>query len=261
MAKLAPLGRMFFAIGIVAFGILHLWHGAFVTRVAPPLPAWIPQSSVWAYVVGVGLVVAGLAIVAGFRLRAVAIVLGVLVLVSALLFHLPLAVATPINGGLWTNFGKALALSGGAFIAAATVQAAYRSESPVVSSSEILLPAGRFFFAAFLILCGVQHFIYFEFVQTLVPGWIPGHGFWTYLSGAALIAGGVGIALPLTGRVASVLTGSMIFLWVILLHLPRALSDLHNANETTAVFEALAMSGIAFMLTLPRAARPQVLAA
>ncbi len=40
----------------------------------------------------------------------------------------------------------------------------------------------------------------------------------------------------------------MIFLWVILPHIPRAMADFHNANETTAVFEALAFSGIAFML-------------
>ncbi len=40
----------------------------------------------------------------------------------------------------------------------------------------------------------------------------------------------------------------MILLWVVLLHVPRALADLHDASETSGVFEALAMSGIAFIL-------------
>jgi hypothetical protein len=39
----------------------------------------------------------------------------------------------------------------------------------------------------------------------------------------------------------------MILLWVVLLHIPRALA-LHNAGETAGIFEALAMSGIAFIL-------------
>jgi len=40
----------------------------------------------------------------------------------------------------------------------------------------------------------------------------------------------------------------MIFLWVLMLHIPRALADLHNANETTAVFEALAFAGVSFLI-------------
>jgi hypothetical protein len=43
----------------------------------------------------------------------------------------------------------------------------------------------------------------------------------------------------------------MLFLWVILLHIPRAIADPHsgNGNEWTSVFQALAFSGIAFILS------------
>ena len=53
----------------------------------------------------------------------------------------------------------------------------------------------------------------------------------------------------------------MIFLWVVMLHIPRAVTatPATRANETTAVFEALAFSGLAFLLagntTSPRPAR------
>jgi hypothetical protein len=43
----------------------------------------------------------------------------------------------------------------------------------------------------------------------------------------------------------------MIFLWVLMLHLPRAVAAADAAsrrNEWTAVFEALAISGIAFVV-------------
>jgi hypothetical protein len=42
-------------------------------------------------------------------------------------------------------------------------------------------------------------------------------------------------------------------MWVVMLHVPRALANLHNANETTAVFEALAFGGLAWFLASRRA--------
>jgi hypothetical protein len=42
----------------------------------------------------------------------------------------------------------------------------------------------------------------------------------------------------------------MMFLWVFLLHIPRAIADPRGSlgNEWTSVFEALAYSGVAFIL-------------
>jgi hypothetical protein len=58
------------------------------------------------------------------------------------------------------------------------------------------------------------------------------------------------LLLPQTARLAAALSGLMIFLWVVLLHIPRALAAVaaQSRNEWTAVFEALAISGIAFVL-------------
>jgi uncharacterized membrane protein len=109
---------------------------------------------------------------------------------------------------------------------------------------------GRLFFAAGLIAFGILQFIHGDFVATLVPAWISGHYFWTYFAAIALITGGAGLILPQTARLAAALTGLMIFLWVMLLHIPRAVAAAgpQSRNEWTAVFEALAMSGIAFVI-------------
>ncbi|MFL6260141.1 MAG: hypothetical protein ACJ76Y_10560 [Thermoanaerobaculia bacterium] len=53
-----------------------------------------------------------------------------------------------------------------------------------------------------------------------MPAWIPGARYWVYLTGVALIAGEVGILVPRTARLAATLVGIMIFLWVLLLHIP-----------------------------------------
>ncbi|MPZ18520.1 MAG: hypothetical protein GEV06_11485 [Luteitalea sp.] len=107
----------------------------------------------------------------------------------------------------------------------------------------------------FMIICGIEHFVLVEFVHTLVPAWIPGPFFWTYFAGIALIAGGAGLLVEKTRRLAATLSGIMIFIWVIVLHIPRAVTSAGDGNEWTAVVEALAMSGIAFVLAGSTTAR------
>ena len=247
MEKLSPVGRLFIVIAMVAFGVQHLVYRDFVTRVVPTLPLWIPGHSILASVFGVFLIAAGLAIIFGIAARRVALVLGAVIFLSFALLHVPLLLADIGNGGLMTRTGKGLVMSGGAFLVAGSL-GTDAGRGALWRFLGRFIPLSRFFFAAFLVLCGILHFVYVEFVKDLVPAWIPGHVFWTYFAGVALIAGGLGIAVPWTTRLAASLTALMIFSWVFLLHIPRALADLHNSNETTAVFEALAMAGIAILI-------------
>jgi uncharacterized membrane protein len=241
MRLIRSVALSFFAIAMVAFGIQHLVYGEFVTRVVPKLPAWIPWQTLLAYMTGIVLIAAGIAILFRTQVRLASLLLGSLILLSFFVFYLPLLLATAPFSGLWTNAGKALALSGGAFLIAEIV-------SKTNTGSRRLIPLSRLFLSAFLILAGVQHFMFASFVANLVPRWIPGHLFWTYFAGVALIAGGLGILIPNVRRLAALLSGTMIFLWVVLLHIPRALSAPRDSNETTAVFEALAISGTALLL-------------
>ncbi len=237
-SRLAVTGRAFYAVACIFFGCQHLVLGKFVTRIMPPWPAGIPGQPLWPYVIGAALIVGGLAILLGKRVRLAATLLAGMILISAALLALPPALADSSIGVAWTNAGKALALGGGALVVAATVNP--REFDP-------RLWTGRIFLGGFMIVGGVQHFLWVPYVAPLVPTWIPGATFWTYFAAVALIAGGVGLLIPATVRPAALLSGLMVFLWVLLLHIPRALT-LRNANEATAVFEALAVSGIAFML-------------
>jgi uncharacterized membrane protein len=256
MYKLSTLGRFFFAVAIVAFGIQHFVHLDFVTRVLPRLPAWIPAQAFLSCVFGSILLASGAAIMFEKAARPVALLLGAIILSSFALLYLPLLITTPLtpfNGVLWTSAGKALALSGGSFLVAGSLHLKLDGPENALAAAaralERFIPLGRFFLAAFLILCGIEHFMFVEFVTSMAPSWIPGGVFWTYFTGVALIAGGLGIIVPLTSRLAGGLSGLMIFVWVLIVHIPRAVA-IRNSNETTAVFEALAFSGVAFLVAV-----------
>jgi uncharacterized membrane protein len=96
---------------------------------------------------------------------------------------------------------------------------------------------------------GVQHFIYLQFVADFIPAWIPWRTFWACFTGVALIASAVGIVFRICDRWAATLLGSMIFLWVILLHTSRIAAKPGDFSEWRGVFQALAMSGCGFVLS------------
>ncbi|HKO79717.1 MAG TPA: hypothetical protein VJU78_04940, partial [Chitinophagaceae bacterium] len=196
------------------------------------------------------LVLAGIIIALSKRARIVAIGLGLFFFLLFLCFHVYYQLFLNQFGfqlGLWTNALKELAFSGSAFIVAAS----YPQEK-FLASNKLLFTLGRIFFAIMLIVFGIDHFLYTEFVVPLVPAWIPGATFWTYFGAVALIGAGVCFLLKIKLRLIGMLAGIMIFLWFIILHIPRAIADPYGekGNEITSVFQALAFSGICFLIAL-----------
>jgi uncharacterized membrane protein len=205
-----------------------------LVRIVPKFPVWLPGHQPVAVALGVGLVLIGGAILTDFRIRVASLCLAGLLLGSFLLQRIPEIASNPGAGFVWTNPAKVLALCGGALLLAGG------------TGRLAALPAALL--GVFLLICGVQHIVYAGFVDTLVPAWIPpSPRFWTYFSAGALLAGGAGVLLPPTRRLAATLTGVMIFLWVPLLHIPLALKA-RNAFELAGVFEALALAGVAWLV-------------
>ena len=100
---------------------------------------------------------------------------------------------------------------------------------------------------AFLAYCGVLHFPYAKYVASLIPPWIPADMFWTYFAAIALIAGGIGVLVPRTARLAATLSGTMLFSWVFLVHIPLAINT-HTVSEISRGLQAVSHSAVAFML-------------
>ena len=248
---LARAGKGMVVGSLIAFGALHVVHGAFVTRLIPAPPQPLP--SALAYIAGIALI----ALAAGclhpkLRKWSTAVLAGTL-LFSFLLLHVPGAISGPRWGGQWTNAFKALALSGACFALFAEASHASSSSSRPVWLAQWM---ARAFFGAFLVLCGIQHFIWAQFVATLVPSWIPGGAFWTYATGAALIAAGIGLVTPRVAHVAAFAAGAMIFVWIWTVHLPRAARNVSDTNEVTAFFEAVAFAGAAWLIYGQLRAKP-----
>ena len=251
MKKYNRLWRGFFAISFIAIAIQQLICADFRPVMLPPLyPSWLHARLVFMWIFSLGVIVACIAILFEVKARQVALWLGGVLLLFVLFFHIPYELNNyPTQLGVWTDPFKDLTLSGGAFLVAGSLPAENNS-SVLIKVLAKLIPAGKYFFAATMLAFGIDHFLYTNFVVTLVPAYMPGPLFWTYFAGVALILSGLGIMLNVTRRFAAILCGLMIFIWFVMLHIPRAIADPHsgNGNEWTSVFEALAFSGIAFLI-------------
>lgn len=251
------VSRVFFSIALIGFSVQQFMYGAFRPMVVPFWPHWIAGQVYWAYLSNILMIALAIGIIALKNPRTLLIWFGFAILVIFVVIQLPYRLSADLyNMGNWTNTFKALASAGGAFILANALPQGNANEnitvSPFTKQLEKWLPAGKVFFSFFMIFCGVEHFIYTVFVASLVPAWMPWHLFWTYFAGIALIGSGLAIILGIWIRTIATLLGIMLFLWLIMLHIPRAIADPYsgNGNEWSSVFEALAFSGFAFVIAV-----------
>jgi len=256
MEKLIVAGRIFYGTCMVALGIQHFLFKNFLPVILPFWPSWMPGVILFAYLMGAILIGGGVLIIFETKAKTVGCILGIIFLGLISLCHIPYQIIhNPYSGHLatWSNTFKLLALSGGAFVVAGSFSFERNIKTDCnffIRLSSKLIPFGPIFFSVTMITFGIVHLLYVENVAKLVPSWIPGAIFWTYFAAIALIGSGTAIIAKIKLKLVSILLGTMIFLWFILLHIPRAIADpyVNNGNEVTSAFQALGFSGIAFVL-------------
>ncbi len=246
MPSMERLARLFFALALIGFGLENIAFGHYVVARAAPWPADPLAQHLIAYVTGAiflacgGTILAGVAGLAGRWSREAALEAAVLIFAWSACLHWPKALAGGPLSGDWTNALKAVVLAAGGVVVAA------RATGP---ASGWLTGLGRIAphaCAPFFLLAGIQHVLFVQFVETLVPPFIPFGRFWTYAAAGALLATGFGLLAPPVRRLAAILAGWMVFSWVFLVHVPLIVRL--GTLEWQGVFEALGISGVCFLL-------------
>jgi uncharacterized membrane protein len=242
-----PIAGHVFAAALLFLGVLHVVFGEQVGRMLPAWPADLPGRPYWAYAMGALIACVAALMLAGGRRRGAALCLGALLLVPVVTLHLPRAIPTGTFSGEWLGVLKWLALAGGTAVFAAHVPASGATtwRDRAVTSGAALAP---WLLSAFMIGSAILHVRHDEFVAQLMQPWMPWRMFWTYFAAVALAAGGIGLLIPKTARLAALMTSLMIFLWFLLVHTPRMLVDPTGPNGWSEIGESLAFSAMAFLL-------------
>ena len=115
----------------------------------------------------------------------------------------------------WMGFAGLIYLVAGVLI--------LRKEITAARGWDKLISLGCVFIAAPLAVFAPEHFRGPEFVQNMVPSWMPAQRFWPYFVGCALLAAATSLTVRKFVRLSSTLLGLMFFLFVCMIYLPYAL--------------------------------------
>lgn len=226
---------IFIAIALIGWGVIHFLVGDFIAGRAPSWPEGIPGKMLWAYSSGALLIVTALLLfLPNQKTGLIVTCTGVIILAWAGGRNLWLVVSNLDYGGVLTMFGKSITIGSGLLLLA------HGKKKPVFTFACICV-------GIFFIIGGVQHFIFIDFVKTLVPRWIPGDAFWSYVAGVGLAAAGIALITGIQRNLAALVSSWMVLIWVVVLHIPRGFTADSGAaaiNEWIAVFEALFVSAI-----------------
>jgi uncharacterized membrane protein YphA (DoxX/SURF4 family) len=242
MRDLFKAGRYLFAFSVIAFGIIQFGTQDFMKGFLP-VSTDMPGRNFFLNMISTLFVGGGVAMCIRNIMGRAAFLLGILFFLLFIYPHLVSLLTDLHNPNPWTSTAEDLAMSSGAFIIAGDSQnaAAPQNKFNWVRNGKIL-------FAISLIVFAVQHFLYADFIATLVPAWIPFKLFWAYFIGVAFTLACISILTNIKTRLACALLGFMFLFWVIFLHLPRVAAATHIEPEKTSMFIALAMCGIFFTI-------------
>ena len=91
----------------------------------------------------------------------------------------------------------------------------------------------RVLFAIPIFVFGLFHFMNAQQMTGMVP--VPGGVFWVYLTGVALIAAAIAIALDKLAKLASLLLALLLLLFVLTIHLPGVIKAADDAAMATSM--------------------------
>lgn len=255
------IGRVFYGLGIIAYGVQQLVIRDFRPQILPGFPAWAHEYSFFSLVTGVimvvtGFIVSGLLKIKDANKKSICLYLAFYFLALIIAGHIPyLLFVYPhklSHLGSWGDALKELAFCGSSFVMAGSFSNA--SSSSIKNNYfelilEKVIPLGRIFFCTTMILFGCNHFVYD--ISTLVPKWFGIPTFWSHFGGAALIASGTAIILKIFIEPVSLLLALMLFLWFMLLHVPGAIANpyIGRGNLIVSAFDALLFCGTALVLS------------
>ncbi len=256
--RLADLGRWLFAIGIIGIGALCLLHGNLAMQ-WQPIPAAVPMHPQIGYLTGLILVVCGLGL---FLRRTAAFAAPVLVFAWLILFILPVVVGL-VDGyksvAGWLPIAEdGTMLVGAALIAANVITPGSLFDLPFFTG-DLSLTVTRLGFGIACLIFGLSHFVYADFTAGMIPGFVPAHLPFAYITGAGHTLTGLAILSGIGSRLAATCEAIMMSLFVLLVHIPMVIVPLkpEAVQETwTLLFVAMTLSASAWSLAANLSDKP-----
>ena len=218
-----------FAVVLIGLGVLGLIKGDFAAGWSP-VPESVPERVALAYLCDLIYLLCGLGLLWHRTAKIAALLLLVYLMLWFLVLRLPWLVVSPQVGTWWPASSGAVML-GTARVLYLSVMADRGRQRLGFLTGTVGMRIGRTFFGLGLIPFGIAHFLYMDATAPLVPAWMAWPVFWSYFTGGAFVAAGLGIIFGVFARLAAALTTLQFALLTVLVWVPRVVAGNVNAFQ------------------------------
>jgi uncharacterized membrane protein len=232
--RLIALAPIFIAVSLAVFAPEHFGGPMHVSDL---VPSWMPAHLFWAYFVGCALFAAATSLTAKKFVRLSSTLLGLMFFLFVCMMHLPNVVTHPQDRFSWAYLLRDLS-----FCAGAWALAGLQGRGTPGQQSQWLILFGRIVIGIAAIFFAVEHFLHPEFapgfpLELMTPSWVLFPRVWGYLTGAILMAAGIGLVLNKRSRMAATSIGALMTALTLFLYVPAWI--LARGGTTPEIMEAI----------------------
>ena len=240
------VGHAVFAVVLIALGIQGLFKGDFVVP-WQPVPQGVPARELLVYLSG------GVALASGMGLlwrRTAALAARVLLasfVLWLLLFRVRALFLAPLVAGTW-SCGQTLVMAAAAWVLLCELATDWDHEHLRFATGERGMRLARIVYGLGLIPFGYAHFAYVKATADLVPGWLPWHVAWAYVTGGAFVAAALAVIFGVWARLATVLSVLQMGLFGLLVWVPRLVAGSLTPFQRVEVVTTVALTAAGWVV-------------
>jgi len=220
--RVGTVSRVVFALTLVGLGMIGLIGGGFGPG-WEPVPESLPARQGLAYLCDLIYLGCGIGLLLQPAAKVAARVLFIFLLLWLVVLRLPWLVIDPQVNTWWPASSTSIILAVAWMLYASLADDRAEGDRGFFVG-EAGVRVARIIFGLGLIPIGLAHFLYLEATAPLVPEWLIWPVFWSYFTGAAFIAAGLGVIIGVLPRLATALVTLQLFLLTFVVWTPRIIA-------------------------------------